>query len=45
MKNVVKISRGTEKKEELFDYANIPSYLKISKKNNKKDLNYYEINL
>lgn len=33
MEDIFKISKGTSKKDEIFDYANIPDYLKSSKKN------------
>lgn len=44
--DVVEISRGTTKEDELFDYAGVPSYLKSNKKSeNDKDKNDYERNL
>ena len=33
MEDVFKISKGTSKEDEIFDYANIPDYLMLSKKN------------
>ena len=46
MNDVVKISRGTTKEDELFDYVEAPSYLKTSKKSYKnKDKDDYEISL
>lgn len=46
MKDVVKISRGTTKEDDLFDYAEIPNYLKTIKKNcNNKENNHHEISL
>lgn len=33
MEDIFKISKGTSKEDEIFDYANIPDYLKSSKKN------------
>lgn len=33
MNDVIKISRGTIKQDELFDYAQAPSYLKAGIKN------------
>ena len=46
MNDVVKISRGTTKEDELFDYVKAPSYLKTSKKSYKgKDKDYFEISL
>lgn len=44
--DVVKISRGTTKEDELFDYVEAPSYLKSSKKfYNDKDKDDYEISM
>ena len=44
--DVYDISKGTPKEDELFDYAEIPSYLKTSKKSYKeKDKDDYEIGL
>ena len=46
MNDVVKISKGTTKEDELFDYVGAPSYLKTSKKSNRdKDKEDYEISL
>lgn len=45
MNDVVKISRATTKEDELFDYAGVPSYLKISKKLYEKEKKDYEISL
>ena len=46
MNDVVKISRGTTKEDELFDYVEAPSYLKSSKKfYNDKDKDDYEISM
>ena len=46
MNDVVKISKGTTKEDELFDYVEAPSYLKSSKKfHNDKDKDDYEISL
>ena len=45
MNDVVKISRGTTKEDELFDYVKAPSYLKASKKSNKKEKDDYEMSL
>ena len=40
--DVYDISRGTDKEDELFDYANIPSYMKSNRKSyNGKDKNDY----
>ena len=36
MNDVIKISRGTTKQDELFDYVGAPSYLKASKKSKEK---------
>ena len=41
--DVYDISNGTTKKDELFDYANIPSYYK-AKKDNDRDKDDFEIN-
>ncbi len=35
MNDVVKISRGTTKEDELFDYVKAPSYLKTNKRSNR----------
>ena len=44
--DVYDISRGTDKEDELFDYANIPSYMKSNKKcYNEKDKDDYEISM
>ncbi len=43
--DVVQISRGTTKEDELFDYVKVPSYLKTSKKSNKKAKDDYEISM
>ena len=43
--DVYDISKGTIKEDELFDYANVPSYLKTSKKSNEKEKDDYEISL
>ena len=44
--DVYDISKGTAKEDELFDYANIPNYLKTSKKfHNERDKNDFEISL
>ena len=44
--DVYDISKGTTKEDELFDYAEIPSYLKTSKKfYNEKDKDDFEISL
>lgn len=45
MNDVVKISRGTTKEDELFDYVKAPSYLKTSKKSKEKEKNDYEISM
>ena len=46
MNDVVKISKGTTKEDELFDYAEVPSYLKTNKKShNEKDKDDFEISL
>ena len=38
------ISRGTDKEDELFDYANIPSYMKSNKNTyNEKDKDDFEL--
>ena len=45
-KDVYDISKGTTKENELFDYANIPSYLKTNKKTlNDRDKDDFEISL
>lgn len=43
--DVVKISRGTTKEDELFDYIKAPSYLKTSKKSNEKEKDEFEISM
>jgi len=46
--DVYDISKGTTKEDELFDYASVPSYLKISKKSNSnrdKGKDDYEMSL
>ena len=46
MYDVKDISEGTTKEDELFDYADVPSYLKTSKKTyNAKDKDDYEIGM
>ncbi len=45
MNDVVKISRGTTKEDELFEYVKAPSYLKSSKKSNEKGKDDYEISM
>ena len=46
MYDVKDISKGTTKEDELFDYANVPSYLKSSKKShNDRDKDDFEISL
>ena len=45
MNDVVKISRGTTKEDELFDYAKVPSYLKSSKKSRENRKDNYEISM
>lgn len=46
MNDVIKISRGTTKQDELFDYVGAPSYLKTSKKNyNDKEKDDFEMSL
>lgn len=46
MNDVVEISRGTTKEDELFDYVKAPSYLKTNKKAyNNKDKEDYELSL
>ena len=46
MYDVKDISKGTTKEDELFDYANVPSYFKTSKKShNEKDKDDFEISL
>ena len=37
MEDIVKISKGTSKEEELFDYVDVPNYLKTGEKNYNKD--------
>ena len=37
MEDIVKISKGTSKEEELFDYVDVPNYLKTTEKNYNKD--------
>lgn len=37
MNDVVKISRGTSKEDELFDYVEAPYYLKNRRKNYDRD--------
>ncbi len=44
--DVYDISKGTTKEDELFDYAEVPSYLKSSKKSyNEKDKDDFEMSL
>ena len=44
--NVYDISKGTTKEDELFDYAEVPSYLKTSKKSyDDKDKDDFEMSL
>ena len=44
--DVYDISKGTTKEDELFDYANVPSYLKTNKKtHNDRDKDDFEISL
>lgn len=44
--DVYDISKGTTKEDELFDYANVPNYLKTSKKNyNEKLKDYFDLSL
>ena len=46
MYDVKDIAKGTTKKDELFDYAGVPSYLKTSKKSHiEKDKDDFEISL
>ena len=48
MNDVVRISRGTTKQDELFDYVEAPDYLKSRVKNYdeyEKDRNDFEISL
>ena len=46
MYDVKDISKGTTKEDELFDYANVPSYFKTSKKShNEIDKDDFEISL
>ena len=42
--DVYDISKGTTKEDDLFNYANIPSYYK-TKKDNDKDKDDFEISL
>lgn len=44
MNDVIKISRGTTKQDELFDYARIPSCYKTNK-HYEKDKDDYEMSL
>lgn len=43
--DVYDISKGTTKEDKLFDYANIPNYLKTSKKSYEKEKDDFEISL
>ena len=43
--DVYDIAKGTTKKDELFDYAKVPSYLKTSKKSYEKDKDDFEIGM
>ena len=44
--DVYDISKGTTKEDELFDYAELPSYLKTSKKSyQEKDKDDFEMSL
>lgn len=45
MYDVKDISKGTTKEDELFDYADVPSYFKTSKKSYEKDKDDFEISL
>ena len=46
MYDVKDISKGTTKEDELFDYADVPSYFKTNKKyHNEKDKDDFEISL
>lgn len=45
MENIVKISRGTTKEDELFDYVDAPYYLKTNKNKNTKEKDDHEISL
>ena len=45
MNDVVKISRGTTKEDELFDCVEAPSYLKTSKNSNEKGKDDFEIGI
>ncbi len=46
MYDIKDISKGTTKEDELFDYADVPSYFKTSKKyHNEKDKGDFEISL
>ena len=44
-KDVYDISKGTTKEDELFDYANVPSYIKTSKKSYEKEKDDFEISM
>ena len=45
-KDIYEIAKNTTKEHELFDYADIPSYLKTNNKNsNEKDKDGFEISL
>ena len=37
MEDIVKISKGTSKEEELFDYVDVSNYLKTKENNYNKD--------
>ena len=45
MNDVVKISIGTTKEDDLFVYVKAPNYLKTIKKSNEEAKNDYEISL
>lgn len=45
MEDIVKISRGTTKEDELFDYVDAPYYLKTNKNKNTKEKDDHEISL
>ena len=46
MYDVKDISKGTTKEDELFDYADVPSYFKTSKKShNEKDKEDFDLSL
>ncbi len=45
MNDVVKISIGTTKEDDLFVYVKAPNYLKTIKKSNEKAKNDYELSL